>query len=36
MTTVQEGWVDAVFSSHNIEHPYAHEVPAACGKSGGF
>ena len=26
---VREGSVDAVFSSHNLEHLYAHEVPVA-------
>ena len=29
MTAVQSGSVDALFSSHNIEHLYAHEVPIA-------
>jgi SAM-dependent methyltransferase len=29
MSAVKTGSVDAVFSSHNIEHLYAHEVPMA-------
>lgn len=29
MTTVQSESVDAIFSSHNIEHLYPHEVPMA-------
>jgi hypothetical protein len=29
MSAVATGSVDAVYSSHNIEHLYAHEVPAA-------
>jgi SAM-dependent methyltransferase len=29
MARVESGSVDAVFSSHNIEHLYAHEVPVA-------
>ena len=29
MAAVQSGSVDAVFSSHNIEHLYPHEVPIA-------
>jgi predicted SAM-dependent methyltransferase len=29
MSTVSSGSVDAVFSSHNIEHLYPHEVPLA-------
>lgn len=29
MTAVESGSVDAVYSSHNIEHLYAHEVPGA-------
>lgn len=29
MGTVADGSVDAVFSSHNIEHLYPHEVPVA-------
>lgn len=29
MTAVASGSVDAVFSSHNIEHLYPHEVPVA-------
>ncbi len=29
MTPVADGRVDAVFSSHNLEHLYAHEVPLA-------
>lgn len=30
MKEVENGSVDAVFSSHNIEHLFAHEVPLAC------
>lgn len=29
MTSVESGSVDAVFSSHNIEHLYPHEIPVA-------
>jgi predicted SAM-dependent methyltransferase len=29
MSMVESGSVDALFSSHNIEHLYAHEVPVA-------
>lgn len=29
MSAVEDGCVDAVFSSHNIEHLYPHEVPVA-------
>lgn len=29
---VAAGSVDAVFSSHNLEHVYAHEVPVALGE----
>ena len=29
MSAVSDGSVDAVFSSHNIEHLYVHEVPLA-------
>jgi predicted SAM-dependent methyltransferase len=29
MSMVESGSVDALFSSHNIEHLYAHEVPQA-------
>lgn len=29
MSAVEDGTVDAVFSSHNIEHLYPHEVPRA-------
>ena len=29
MSAVETGSVDAIFSSHNIEHLYAHEVPLA-------
>lgn len=29
MSSVADGSVDALFSSHTIEHLYAHEVPAA-------
>jgi predicted SAM-dependent methyltransferase len=42
MKVVADGSVDAVFSSHNIEHLYPHEVPLAIGeflrvlKPGGF
>lgn len=42
MSAVADGSVDAVFSSHNIEHLYPHEVPLALAefkrvlKPGGF
>jgi predicted SAM-dependent methyltransferase len=42
MNDVQNESVDAVWSSHNLEHLYSHEVPAALGeffrviKKGGF
>lgn len=42
MSSVDDSAVDAVFSSHNIEHLYPHEVPLALGeflrvlKGGGF
>lgn len=29
MSAVESGSVDAIFSSHNIEHLYPHEVPVA-------
>ena len=29
MAAVEDGSIDAVYSSHNIEHLYAHEVPTA-------
>ena len=29
MSSVASGSVDAIFSSHNIEHLYPHEVPVA-------
>lgn len=29
MTSVESSSVDAIYSSHNIEHLFAHEVPAA-------
>lgn len=29
MSAIADGQVDAVFSSHNMEHLYAHEVPRA-------
>lgn len=32
MTAVASGSVDAVWSSHNVEHLYAHEVPLALGE----
>jgi predicted SAM-dependent methyltransferase len=32
MASVPDASVDAVFSSHNIEHLYPHEVPAALGE----
>jgi ubiquinone/menaquinone biosynthesis C-methylase UbiE len=32
MSGVENASVDAVFSSHNIEHLYAHEVPKALGE----
>ena len=32
MSAVADGSVDAVFSSHNIEHLYPHDVPVALGE----
>jgi SAM-dependent methyltransferase len=32
MQTVDSGSMDALFSSHNIEHLFAHEVPKALGE----
>jgi predicted SAM-dependent methyltransferase len=32
MSAVASGSVDAIFSSHNIEHVYPHEVPQALGE----
>jgi predicted O-linked N-acetylglucosamine transferase (SPINDLY family) len=32
MSGVESGSVDAVFSSHNIEHLYVHEIPEALGE----
>ena len=32
MSQVQDGSVDAVWSSHSLEHLYAHEVPRALGE----
>jgi len=32
MSAVESESVDAIFSSHNIEHLYAHEVPVAFGE----
>lgn len=32
LSAVQTGTVDAVYSSHNIEHLYPHEVPLALGE----
>lgn len=32
MSGVPDASVDAIFSSHNIEHLYAHEVPVAMGE----
>ena len=32
MSGVVSGSVDAIFSSHNIEHVYAHEVPTVLGE----
>ena len=29
MSAIEDGFVDAVFSSHNIEHLFVHEIPAA-------
>ena len=29
MESVMDSSVDAVYSSHNIEHPFPHEVPIA-------
>lgn len=42
MSAIGDGMMDAVFSSHNLEHLYAHEVPVAIKeflrvlKDGGF
>ena len=32
MSAVKTGTMEAVFSSHNIEHLYPHEVPIALGE----
>lgn len=32
ISAVADGSVDAIFSSHNIEHLYPHEVPLALGE----
>lgn len=32
MSAVADGSVDAIFSSHNIEHLYVHELPVALGQ----
>lgn len=32
MSAVRSGSIDAIFSSHNIEHLYPHEVPLALGE----
>lgn len=32
MSVIEDASVDAIFSSHNIEHLYAHEVPLALGE----
>lgn len=32
MPAVADGSVDAIYSSHNIEHVYAHEVPVVLGE----
>lgn len=32
MSAVPDGSVDAIYSSHNIEHLYPHEVPVALGE----
>jgi ubiquinone/menaquinone biosynthesis C-methylase UbiE len=32
MSAVADASVDAIFSSHNIEHLYPHEVPVALGE----
>ena len=32
MEAIEDGFFDAVFSSHNIEHLYPHEVPVALGE----
>ena len=32
MATVEDGRVDAIYSAHNIEHLYAHEVPVVLGE----
>ncbi len=32
MSTVADASVDAVFSSHNVEHIYPHEIPGAFGE----
>lgn len=29
MSAIEDSFVDAIYSSHNIEHLYAHEVPTA-------
>jgi SAM-dependent methyltransferase len=29
MSTIDDGFVDAIYSSHNIEHLFVHEVPEA-------
>ena len=29
MSAIEDAFVDAVFSSHNIEHLFVHEIPAA-------
>ena len=30
MSLVESSSVDAIYSSHNIEHIYPHEIPRAC------
>ena len=34
MSAVESGSVDGIYSSHNIEHVYPHEVPAVLAELG--